>query len=98
MSGPVPDFKASFGCRRVVVGAEQRRVEHHIRVFAVFDQRGKNLVPNRGLGTSGQALLRGLSLAIALRQVAAVLAGAQHPTASVDQQPGVSACASGRLP
>ena len=90
----------AFFKSRVLVSAEQGRVEHEIRVVAVLDQRGKHLVPNGGLGPSGEALLQRLPLAVALRKVAPVRGVAQHPTAGLYQQQGVSGGASGirRLP
>jgi len=76
---PEPDCGPPFSGRRLLVGAHQRRVEHEILVVAIGDQDLEDTLPNAALGPAREAGVDAFPLAVPLRQVMPVRAGAQHP-------------------
>lgn len=75
--------------------ADQRGVEHQVFIVAILDQRGKDLLPDPGLGPAAETLVKALVLAVALGQVAPVGARAQNPQDTVHEQAVVRPRAAG---
>jgi hypothetical protein len=65
--------------RRLLMRADDRRVDHQILVLRVLHQHGKYALPHPRLGPPGQSLMRTLPVAVALWQVLPVRRAPQHP-------------------
>lgn len=92
---PDPPFAFALAGGRLLVGPHQRGVESDISVVRNLGEVIGYLFPDPGLGPEGEAFVKRLPLAIALRQVTPVRAGAQHPRDAVHKGQVVVRRASG---
>ena len=83
---PEPGFGPPFSGRGLLVGTNQRSIEHEVFVFAVFGKNVEYAFPDAALGPSGEAGVDAFPFAISLRQVMPVRARAQHPQDTVDEE------------
>jgi hypothetical protein len=79
-------FWSPFSGRGLLVGTNQRSIEHEVFVLAVFGKNVEYAFPDAALGPSGEAGVDAFPFAISLRQVMPVRARAQHPQDTVDEE------------
>lgn len=77
------------------MGFDEDRIDHHVLVFRVFDQPGKDLLPDTFLGPTAAAFMGGLPLAVAFRQIVPVGSAAKHPQHAVEKLPVIGPAAPG---
>jgi hypothetical protein len=94
--GP-PFLAAALAGGRLLVGPHQRGVERDVVVVRIVDEVMEHPCPDPGLGPTGEAPVERLPLAVTVRQVVPVCAGAQHLQDAVHKGQIVLRCAS-RLP
>src|SRR5262245_38509515 len=83
---PEPGFGPPFSGRGLLVGTNQRGVEHEVFVLAVFGENVEDAFPDAALGPAGEAGVDALPFSVSLQQIMPVRARAQHPQDTVDEQ------------
>jgi len=68
-------FCAPFSGRGLLMGADDRGVEHQILVVAIGGQRGEHPLPHTCMTPAAETFVHRLPLSVALRQVAPMRTG-----------------------